>query len=486
MFTSTSQLAAGTGNTAPAPPTDPRNRVRLRTAPAVHRHLAARGRRARRPPHAQLRRCRESRRARRAAAGGPSRGARNPLTSVLRASHRAPLRRYVLTAPTFRLRSSDVVRTLKQIHLVRNRDAGTLHAEGGREHDEVVGTRRDQRQIDGVGAGGAKRRVVHRGRDGVRQRRSDHAVDVGAIGHLTESELVEHARGRESVRARAPHRRTTSRSENAQPAPASGRPPAPCRSARCFRRARAAAGCRLSDNERAVTATLTISAPVARIDRTRSTRSSGTPSKSCVDTTIRFPPVEAIRSRANGALNSTSTYSAPELERAVEDRPPLDSPIRRSLHPPISHGRSRSPARGGPPARRRHPDLRPNRAAARRDRRPSAASRRRRSSAVVGAATVTTRSGLDIKKASSTGLAEEALLAPESIGLRPRQSPLQSGRNTTIQNQTTRFPTRRRQGAGNVWSWELASFGRLDEAGRYQEAFENVKRCATIPERISQ
>jgi hypothetical protein len=56
---------------------------------------------------------------------------------------------------------------------------------------------------------------------------------------------------------------------------------------------------------------------------------------------------------------------------------------------------------------------------------------------MVGADATMTRSGLDIKKASSTGSAEEALLAPDYVDLRPRQLPLQSGRNTTIQNQTT-------------------------------------------------
>ena len=65
-----------------------------------------------------------------------------------------------------------------------------------------------------------------------------------------------------------------------------------------------------------------------------------------------------------------------------------------------------------------------------------------RSSAVVGAVTVTQSRGAitseltSKKKAPSTGVAEEALLAPDYVGFRPRQSPLQSGRNTTIQNQT--------------------------------------------------
>src|SRR5687768_3408029 len=79
-----------------------------------------------------------------------------------------------------------------------------------------------------------------------------------------------------------------------------------------------------------------------------------------------------------------------------------------------------------------------------------AASRRRRSSAVVGAEATMTRSGLDIKKSLFNRSAEEALLAPDFVGLRPRQSPLQSGRNTTIQNQTSESPARRLSGGERI------------------------------------
>ena len=59
------------------------------------------------------------------------------------------------------------------------------------------------------------------------------------------------------------------------------------------------------------------------------------------------------------------------------------------------------------------------------------------------------------KKAPWNLSAEEAWLAPGYVGLRPRQLPLQSGRNTTIQNQTGNSPAiraRSRSAWACVWS----------------------------------
>ena len=199
----------------------------------------------------------------------------------------------------------------------------------------------------------------------------------------------------------------------------------------------------MSDSERAITATLTISAPAARIARTRSMRSAGTPSKSCDDSTIRLPPVAAIRSAANAGLELDVDVFGALLQRALENPPPLGfGVLERAAFPlrPARHDdRRRPPGERGGHIRvgdRIEPQLDQIGAGER------AASRRRRSSAIVGADATMTRSGLDIKKASSTGWAEEALLAPEYVGFRPRQLPLQSGRNTTIQNQTKNFPAR--------------------------------------------
>ena len=199
----------------------------------------------------------------------------------------------------------------------------------------------------------------------------------------------------------------------------------------------------------AITATFTISAPAARIARTRSIRSAGTPSKSCDDSTIRLPPVAAISSEANAALNSTSTYSAPCCS--------AHSRIRRrsaseSLNAPPSHsGRHvtmTGTVRPASAAVTSGSATESSRSSTRSAPASAAASRRRRSSAIVGADATMTRSGLDIKKASSTGWAEEALLAPDYVGFRPRQLPLQSGRNTTIQNQTSTFPSATTMGRG--------------------------------------
>ena len=55
------------------------------------------------------------------------------------------------------------------------------------------------------------------------------------------------------------------------------------------------------------------------------------------------------------------------------------------------------------------------------------------------------------KKSLFNRLAEEARWLRGIVDLRPRQSPLQSGRNTTNQIQTTACPSRRQSGAGRVW-----------------------------------
>ncbi len=150
-------------------------------------------------------------------------------------------------------------------------------------------------------------------------------------------------------------------------------------------------------------ATLTISAPAARIVRTRSGRSLGIPSKSCDDSTMRFPPVEPISSDANAALNSRSMYSAPRWSAQSSSFLRSDSA---SLNAPPSHS-GRHVTMQGPIRPANAPVTSGSLTESRRSSTRSApawdaASRRRRNSAVVGAATVMTNSGLDIKKASST------------------------------------------------------------------------------------
>src|SRR5688572_14284892 len=105
VFTSRSQLFGHTGNAALAPPptcatASAFDRLRPYTVTLLPADSNATATARAAPPVPRI------------AARAPRRlilplnGARNPLTSVLRASHRAPLLRYVLIAPTFRLRSS--------------------------------------------------------------------------------------------------------------------------------------------------------------------------------------------------------------------------------------------------------------------------------------------------------------------------------------------------------------------------------------------
>ncbi len=105
VFTSRSQLFGATGNAAAVPPASCATSLALprflpytvTTLPADASATAT----ARAAPPAPRIAARAPRRSRR-----PFSGARNPLTSVLRASQRSASRRYVLTAPTFLLSSS--------------------------------------------------------------------------------------------------------------------------------------------------------------------------------------------------------------------------------------------------------------------------------------------------------------------------------------------------------------------------------------------
>ncbi|PYR10639.1 MAG: hypothetical protein DMF99_11215 [Acidobacteria bacterium] len=151
-----------------------------------------------------------------------------------------------------------------------------------------------------------------------------------------------------------------------------------------------------SDNCFAVTAIFTTSAPVDRMACACAARSVGTPSKSCVDSTMRCPPDAAMRS-SKRARHSTSTYSAPSFSASARMR--RRSSSEPAKLPPSHFGRQVTMA-GRP---------RPASAAAalgsatesRRSSTRSAsvtASRLRRSSAVVAPVTVTQRSGFVITK----------------------------------------------------------------------------------------
>ena len=182
--------------------------------------------------------------------------------------------------------------------LERNRDAGALRRRCARAKvTKSSASAAAKRQVDRVEPRGAKRRVVHRRRDRVRDRQPDDAVDVGRVGHVdgTGSRSSKSSRATAARRPRArPHTSTPTRT-----APASTRVAMPAspiamstmprrRSARP-RAPRAAAGSRSAESPS--TAILTTSAPVARIARTRSRRSAGTPAKSCDDRTMRRPAV---------------------------------------------------------------------------------------------------------------------------------------------------------------------------------------------------
>ena len=75
--------------------------------------------------------------------------------------------------------------------------------------------------------------------------------------------------------------------------------------------------------------------------RTRSIRSAGTPSKSCVDRTMRLPPVEAISSRRERRLELDIDVLGALLKRAVENLPALDFRVLEGAAFPLRAGTSR-------------------------------------------------------------------------------------------------------------------------------------------------
>ena len=235
----------------------------------------------------------------------------------------------------------------------------------------------------------------------MRQRRADDAVDRRPLGDLAEPELVQHARRRNlSGRMAIPGVRPGRMKVRGQHAGRQCRPP-PYRSAPCSPARSQLSSRRLSASERVITATLTTSAP-PRASRARARQVAGTPSKSCVDKTMRLPPVDAISSRQSRLELDVDVFGALLRARSRESR--FRSASLPSNAPPSHSGRQvtitgRRPAGHAPRhvriGHRVQPQL--DQIGAR-----ATASRRRRSSAIVGGATVTTSSGLDIKKASST------------------------------------------------------------------------------------
>ena len=189
-----------------------------------------------------------------------------------------------------------------------------------------------------------------------------------------------------------------------------------------------------SESFRGVTAIFTT--PVLRdcIACSCPVRSAGTPSKSCIDnTTRRRASALAIRS-SKRERHSTSTYSAPNANASARiwcrssSDPAKCPPSQVGRHVTIT-GRRRSasaPAALGSLTVSSRSSIRSASATA---------SRLRRSSAVVVAVTVTQSRVSDIKKASSAvGLKRLESFARWQV--RPRRTPLQSGRNTTTRKKT--------------------------------------------------
>ena len=146
---------------------------------------------------------------------------------------------------------------------------------------------------------------------------------------------------------------------------------------------------RQSRSRAAVTATLTRPAPVARIARTRSATSAGTPEKSWCDTIACVPPCAAAHTDRQSAFHSTSTYSAPALtaRRSTPSRsssPPSNAPPSQAARQVTTVGRDRP---SSAPATSSSPGASASRRSSTRST-SVASSRARRSSAIVRACTV--------------------------------------------------------------------------------------------------
>ena len=83
------------------------------------------------------------------------------------------------------------VHVIEHRHFVRNRDARAADADRAAECLEIGGARRRKRQIHGIGARGAKRRVVHRRRHRMRHRTAHDAVHGGRVGQRAEVIVLE-------------------------------------------------------------------------------------------------------------------------------------------------------------------------------------------------------------------------------------------------------------------------------------------------------
>ncbi len=204
----------------------------------------------------------------------------------------------------------DLVHPLGQRDLVRDGDAGARDAHPAREGHEVVGIGRRQRQVHAVDAGRSERGVVHRRGDGVRRpedRRSRRASWSGVIErNRTVHEQSLGRAGRCPARRRRRSRpNRTSRRRHARPRPRS--PIAMSTTRPGASSWRAVSSSRTQSLSRvAIAATFTTPAPVARMARARSVRSSGKRSKSCDDRTIRGSVAGRSRS-VKPARHSTST-----------------------------------------------------------------------------------------------------------------------------------------------------------------------------------
>ena len=119
----------------------------------------------------------------------------------------------------------------------------------------------------------------------------------------------------------------------------------------------------VSDSRRAITATLIVPAPVARIARARAGRSRGTPSKSCDESTMRAGSCAISVSKPGAPLDIDVLRAA--SERLLKDVAAARPRCRRTGRLPIAGGRSRSPDAAVRPALRPRRARRHHRGAAR-------------------------------------------------------------------------------------------------------------------------
>ncbi len=307
----------------------------------------------------------------------------------------------------------------------------------------------------------AERRVVHRRRDRVADRRADQAVHLRRLARCCRKRYssassagvswptVREAAGVGPASSRTGRRARASRAP-CGPMPISTSPlcrPACEPSSSSGRQSQRHGGLR----RRPSRPRRRSRASPARAPRDRPAR----PSKSCDESTMRRPPLRSTRSPKR-ARHSMSTYSAPSASASAS------SACRSSSDPAKLPAFPRRPARDddrpAPPGERAGDAriARPSRAAARPGRRPTTVVAPARSSAVVGAVTVTQSRGFDTavslslrpgtrpwspnKKASSTVRLKRLGNSVARWQVRPRRMPLQESPDTTTTRTTPRPP----------------------------------------------